>query len=566
MSPHRILLVGSCSSEPICAAFRLMMPTSEVVARPMRSLEDPDQWRRIGEDLREPFDTILAGDGLVAEFRQRHPDHPVSQTVPDVHLPGYHPDAIHAFFRGALIAAPVRTVWTSRIILGSFLRGLSPADCQRLFSEPFFRALGYFDVHGPSVRTHLERFSLSGLDGRWWLDRVSAIGSFLYSPNHPSPAGIGLLAYQLAISAGLPLERDLPFDKAAFWQTYLADFLRISVWPVYPEIADRFGLEGCYLFKGGDEYCGLDEFIQRCYSTWGAAGVTESDVTTHPAGGVEQFTQALNSLEPDVFADRIRRPARAATPSETSSLEALRALGNGEGPLHLYWEGDPTVLDNVGAAWSAIDLSPTVWSIDEVAELVESRWGRENEELFRAIRIPACRSFLARTVILEHCGGLFVDAHMGPPSSPESLNNLALELGSREVLLTVRATADNDPTLAFGFLIARSGARALAQLVRHQFGLLRDHRTKEIDAGSFTPYNLYALAGAHCTAALFFERPWPLDPYSVRPEWSDDLHIRVLTESETAPFAAYRYYDYRTPGAHWSERQRCETLFHPLGQ
>jgi hypothetical protein len=231
-------------------------------------------------------------DGLVDKFRALFPDRPAPHTVPLIALYGYHPDAIYAFHHGSLMVGR-QSVWTSRIILGAFLSGLTVDACEQLFSEEFFERLGYFDLHEPSVRSQVERFAQVGLDGRWWLDRVSALGNFLHSPNHPHPAGIGLLAFQVATALELPIERRAPFDLASFWNTYLADHLRVSIWPVYPEVADRLGVDGGYLFKDGDDFYELREFIARRYSAWSEASLDRSAITTHPADALSQFDAAL---------------------------------------------------------------------------------------------------------------------------------------------------------------------------------------------------------------------------------------------------------------------------------
>ncbi|MEO6923363.1 MAG: hypothetical protein ABI142_06010, partial [Bryocella sp.] len=51
---------------------------------------------------------------------------------------------------------------------------------------------------------------------------------------------------------------------------------------------------------------------------------------------------------------------------------------------------------------------------DAAVEAALLAWGTDAVETFRGIGIPACRSDLARLVLLFQHGGLYVDAHCGP--------------------------------------------------------------------------------------------------------------------------------------------------------
>ena len=135
------------------------------------------------------------------------------------------------------------------------------------FNGSVFARLGYF---AGSLWASSEQGLLnSGCDAglpveryfRSWVRR----GCFMYSANHPKLFVLADLAAAALAACGLTVDSRLCDD-------YVPDDTKLgSIWPVYPEIAARFGLRGSYRYKGVSEFGGtcpyldLKEFVEASF-------------------------------------------------------------------------------------------------------------------------------------------------------------------------------------------------------------------------------------------------------------------------------------------------------------
>ncbi len=90
----------------------------------------------------------------------------------------------------------------------------------------------------------------------------------MYSVNHPKLFVLADLAAGALASCGVTADPQLCED-------YVPDNVKLgAVWPVYPEIAARFGLNGSYRFKGNSSYDStnpcfdLREFVEKSYALY----------------------------------------------------------------------------------------------------------------------------------------------------------------------------------------------------------------------------------------------------------------------------------------------------------
>jgi hypothetical protein len=89
----------------------------------------------------------------------------------------------------------------------------------------------------------------------------------MYSSIHPKPYVFFDYARQLMQKAGIPTN-PVNFDDYA-----VDDLARGVVYPVYPEIAEFYGIRGSYVFKGAlfsfeqglGEFWNLRQFVTNCY-------------------------------------------------------------------------------------------------------------------------------------------------------------------------------------------------------------------------------------------------------------------------------------------------------------
>lgn len=165
------------------------------------------------------------------------------RSMPAFVFPAFQPDMMYLNVRDSsgvlqIIPSPVGQNSSSLVVFG-YLQGLSVDQTCRLFCEEAYRELGYLDAWEPSVKDFVARF---GLQYERHVITWSRRGCFTYTINHPRNFVIFDLTRELLAQDAKSLEIDLG--------SVLPDDLQTgTVWPVYPEIAARYGIEGSLLFK-----------------------------------------------------------------------------------------------------------------------------------------------------------------------------------------------------------------------------------------------------------------------------------------------------------------------------
>ncbi|MDE2364412.1 MAG: hypothetical protein KGM42_17180 [Hyphomicrobiales bacterium] len=272
----RIAVVGNCQSFGIAYGMKLLIPQAQVdrftIVR--KGVADLGFLARTLATYDHVFSLefqqgFLRGGGW-EELRALMPK---VAPIPSIVFSGFHPDTVYILDppqNGRPIEGPTGP-YHSAIALFAYLRGMSVEQTEALFCAPFFAALGYFDVWEDSAREFLALARASGLDLSHDLVRWSRGGTFMYSMNHPK-------AHVLFDVARALLERaDLPHSAAVEFSDFAVDdIVRGAVYPVYPEIAERYGHRGNYLFKRANyelsrsvgEFLTLRGYIESCFAVY----------------------------------------------------------------------------------------------------------------------------------------------------------------------------------------------------------------------------------------------------------------------------------------------------------
>ena len=198
--------------------------------------------------------------------------------VPPIIFTGFHPDCIAFSYEEARVFPG----YHSAIIAASYSMGILADQVLPLFNKFVFKKLGYYEEFFKS-RLYLGQLMASyGLDiSEEWSDWMAS-GIFMHSFNHPKPLVMASLAKLLAIKAGLVTKRT-PTPEVNL------DFLGgIPTWPVYPEIAEAFGVKGSYVFSqmsehfsgGSHNLLSLRDFIDLSYERYAAAPAELFEIET----------------------------------------------------------------------------------------------------------------------------------------------------------------------------------------------------------------------------------------------------------------------------------------------
>ena len=161
--------------------------------------------------------------------------------VPTIVFPAFHPDIVYIAHTGRNFGSPMGDYHSALIVYG-FARGFSVDEIVSLFRAEVFAKVGYLDGWFGARDGLLAMSRGHGLD----LDRLFAgwmrRGCFMHTINHPKLFVMEDLAREALLRAGLPA-------RPARCEDLLPDPLSGSVWPVYPEIAARYGVPGGTTFK-----------------------------------------------------------------------------------------------------------------------------------------------------------------------------------------------------------------------------------------------------------------------------------------------------------------------------
>ncbi|GEP00326.1 WcbI family polysaccharide biosynthesis putative acetyltransferase [Methylobacterium haplocladii] len=273
----RIVVIGNCQAVGTAQALRLLLPDARVETQPIaylkRRFRDLGGFARHLRDADHVFshffpDGFLPGGNVLALQKQV----PHLRLFPTIVFPAFHPDVVYvgdvAGLRlSKLVQGPVGPSH-SAIALCAFLEGLSVEAALGLYSGAVFERLGYDRAwdEGAAYLLKSARDMQFGLEPE--LARWSRRGCFMHDANHPKLPVLGDIARRLAVEAALR-----PLDLRV--EDYLPDALvDESMWPVYPEIAERYGVPAEFLFRarpvrgGPPRLLDLPAFIAESFAVY----------------------------------------------------------------------------------------------------------------------------------------------------------------------------------------------------------------------------------------------------------------------------------------------------------
>ena len=226
--------------------------------------------------------------------------------------------------------------------------------------------------------------------------------------------------------------------------------------------------------------------------------------------------------------------------------------------LFTYWHStDLAVIAESIAHWRT--TFPDFRVVDDAeVEAILQRSFRDYLGMYRRLRIPAARSDVARLATLHAHGGFYADCHFAMIRTDEARR--FVEAPAAPVVLLARtALATEVPGLRplNGLMCAAAGHPLLAQALARGLENLARRMAEEDRRDAEGAYDIFELIGARNLRAVLLA-----DPFTLRAEFTGQ--VRLAAEDE-APFRRNVFKSYQGPGAHWSERQRCEPLFLPPG-
>jgi hypothetical protein len=204
-------------------------------------------------------------------------DRPDTIYYPSISFAAFHPDIQYAFNQGSVAKNGLGSDWNSRILLWAYLHGQTPQQARKLFNSKTFEMLGYFSEWERSSQKLQKVFRECNFDYVRWIRSVQRAGIFMYGINHPTQFALSKLSIQLA---------EKIFPQSLINRSNLIyltnDHLSHIVWPIYPEIGDRLGLDSSYLWRVNQKISDLQEFSELCFQSFDRIKLRDQNLTFIP--------------------------------------------------------------------------------------------------------------------------------------------------------------------------------------------------------------------------------------------------------------------------------------------
>lgn len=184
--------------------------------------------------------------------------------IPSFQFLGLQPDSFH--LPGFVsVFGPGGNLY-SKILVAAFSAGVPRSKAEAFFCERVYDFLDYFGEFDRATNALVQRFKSVGIDLSNAVERWLSRGIFLYSYNHPRvDVLIEILRRALVANGFLPIsERDRDEDLGVS-----DDLAESNIWPIYPEIAARHGVNGSLQWRKGrsDGYrtLSLSDFVTATF-------------------------------------------------------------------------------------------------------------------------------------------------------------------------------------------------------------------------------------------------------------------------------------------------------------
>lgn len=262
-----VIVTSNCQSHGISSSLSLMLPNFKLI--PIWSLSGlsfiADE---INTTVSQDFIwvTILNEDEqkFVLENLKITPSKIIR--IPEIFFDAFHPDMTYVQLKNGKLLESALGQYHSKIVIWCFLNNLSVSKTLQFFTQHNYYQLGYLGLHEYSMLKLKESIAICGLEISPFIDVIHHSESFMHTFNHPK---ISILS-AMAKSICLKLEISPVFDHFEVSQILRdALFEAGPIFPIYPEIANFFGLHGNYMFrKQNGEILNLVDFTEKSFSLY----------------------------------------------------------------------------------------------------------------------------------------------------------------------------------------------------------------------------------------------------------------------------------------------------------
>ncbi len=345
-----ILLLGNCQVQALARIMLAQTGDAEVTAVTLQ----PDMMNKLltrdetilAQFARNQLIFIHFGVCEPGLLEKNFPEHfPKIRFIPKIDYAAFHPDMDYVEnASGVRVMGPLGT-YQSMIVFLAWKQKLTAAETHQLFCRQTFEALGYFEYASVARNVLVSEGAVVGIDLEPLIDQWARRGCWMYSMNHPK-------LFVMADIARILLERE-GIKTLPGVEEFVDDQMNTEyVWPVYPEIGERLGLTGHYLFKRAKPYAfrdlsvsllTLEQFIEASFKVFSA--YAPEALTCHRLGSVryDAFIAQLGSNVSTVV-PAVERPSALSIERPAEDVVGVGNIGNATSsnpytglPDHQFW-------------------------------------------------------------------------------------------------------------------------------------------------------------------------------------------------------------------------------------
>lgn len=238
------------------------------------------------------FDTIIGPSSVLnnGEFIELlNGSHTETLIMEPFLFESYHPDICYVKDASGNLVRTKMGDYNSIIVISAFLTGLSVDEVCELFSGELFQRFGFYDLWNQDIKRLQTKNSLK-INWAYMLRDESRRGCFMFTFNHPNSSTLFEISKQIL--------NKLNIEYHALSCNVVPSYLANGpVWPVYPDIAERFTMKGNYLFKPADSWTVFDlkTFIETSYEEYRKIGLGRDGLTVFGCG--DRFERVMSVLK-----------------------------------------------------------------------------------------------------------------------------------------------------------------------------------------------------------------------------------------------------------------------------
>lgn len=262
---NRILVSSNCMTAGIALGLKALLPNTVIEVAHITTFNGIS---KEALNLRlEGFDLWVTGpldpEILVAVDRAQ------VLRIPRIVFNAYHPDIVYALDdKGVIMKGAFGCDYHSALVLWAYRKGLTLAQTIALFRTDVFAKLGYQSNWSSALDRLQKIFEATDIDIGGFYPAVLEHAPFMHSHNHPVGAATCLLAKLIAVK----ITDDASLMKRPIERAVQDTLATGAIWPIYPGIAEQYGLMGDYLWKfGPDRFVqGVEDFAAASFTAYEA--------------------------------------------------------------------------------------------------------------------------------------------------------------------------------------------------------------------------------------------------------------------------------------------------------